>query len=239
MKKILSNILKNTLLTMLFCLSIQPLVGAISAKKLFVYIKNSCVSTSENYYALAKLILRNSDHGTITDEAFAAIKLDLACSAFNKQQEGDFDIYEKTVLDFLTKDQASTKATTECSICLEKPKDFLVTLTCNHIFCYKCIFKWFVEHDPRKTEDVQRACPNCRQAIAMPIQKVFLRDPRATRRIQRNHIKRLREEEEMEEEMVEQYILHQLFGPILQTLAQNQEANDGEPITIFFLFILF
>lgn len=43
----------------------------------------------------------------------------------------------------------------ECVICLDTPFE-PVKLTCGHIFCYSCIYRWFQNHD---------TCPTCRTKI--------------------------------------------------------------------------
>ena len=44
-----------------------------------------------------------------------------------------------------------------CGICLESSINEAIRLRCIHIFCYKCITKWFEEN---------LTCPTCRKVVS-------------------------------------------------------------------------
>lgn len=69
-----------------------------------------------------------------------------------------------------------------CSICRQKPEGSFVTLTCNHVFCYECLFEWFTNHEEGSNpNDSHRRCPNCRKRINKFIQMAMEHDTRYAR----------------------------------------------------------
>jgi len=90
-----------------------------------------------------------------------------------------------------------------CSVCRERPEGAFVTLTCNHVFCYDCLFQWFTNHEEGfHPTDSHRRCPICRKRVGKFIQMAMEHDTRYVGVIHRKQlaIKKEEEREDGEEE---------------------------------------
>lgn len=223
--------------------SAQPSIPAFytTTAALFEELKTAIPADRTYYKKLIKLLRLNSDQGIITTSHLSTFKCMLS------RETGDMVIKNKLeekyfayVLDYISdlyQVAAPELATTQCSICRENVESNSIILTCNHAFCYECLFNWFTQHDIRKTESVNTQCPICRQTFAPHIQQLFKTDNRfkaqSTKRL-----KEIKEEEERTLQQLQQQAASTLLPAIIrlmQSLRLTEAPDDSDSIHIIII----
>ena len=49
-----------------------------------------------------------------------------------------------------------------CNVCGDSERE-AIAISCNHVFCYECLFRWYVGH--RTKDDCHHRCPCCRSLL--------------------------------------------------------------------------
>ncbi|XP_057538416.1 E3 ubiquitin-protein ligase RMA1H1-like [Amaranthus tricolor] len=78
--------------------------------------------------------------------------------------EQQFDYKSKS--DLVTpKDADNLNGSFECNICLDFANEPVVTL-CGHLYCWRCIYKWFLVQSASLSSDEYPQCPVCKAEIS-------------------------------------------------------------------------
>ncbi len=195
----------------------------ITASELFEVIKDGpCPSYNVAGNPLIELahiikLFTSKTRGIITQTELSAIKAFLeregksGKNRFNLFYE-DLSIYldQKYPLDF------SKITDLTCVICQSEinPYSKPLILSCNHIFCYNCLFEWYTRHNLKK-EDAHELCPTCRAKLDSSIITLFISDDKYKEKSDAVM-------EEYEEEALQEIIIQIIF---LSRILQSREQS--------------
>lgn len=126
---------------------------------------------------LARFInmVTSKSHGEINNSILSIIKAYLEREGKNGENPfnpfyEDLSIYLEQMYPF----DATIFDDTTCTICLNQPKNSVI-LSCNHIFCYDCLFEWYTRHNLKK-DDTNIRCPLCKKEFNNPVLSLFISD---------------------------------------------------------------
>lgn len=98
------------------------------------------------------------------------------CTLFYKDLAAYLEKRYPTAFIFNFED-ASQLSNQMCTICQSKiePDVNSLILSCNHVFCYNCLFEWYAGRDLTK-EDGHKLCPDCRKELDLSFITLFISD---------------------------------------------------------------
>jgi len=187
---------KNILLTIFFLIFANqnsfaaqaPTISELqitTAAELFETIKmcswQKCYTANKNPLSeLAHFIKAVTSHsdGAINLTILSVIKAFLARES--KNSKNPFNICYKNLSIYLEQIYQLDKSrfdNSDCALCIKQPKNFII-LSCNHIFCYDCLFERYTKHNLKKEEDTHIQCPLCMKRLDDSVLALFISDER-------------------------------------------------------------
>jgi hypothetical protein len=176
---------KNIFLSFLFLIFInQNSVTAqvIAASELFETIKSF---PHPRYYkegsplkGLAFFIkeITKKNNGIVSPIALGSLKNLLEREG--KNGDNPFNTFYEDLLIYLEQKYPSDPEIfiQNCTICFCHPINPII-LSCNHMYCYNCLFEWYVKCNLKKADDTHKLCPLCRKNFDDSIITLFISDP--------------------------------------------------------------
>lgn len=116
-------------------------------------------------------------HGIITKTELSIIKALLYREGYNG--DNPYNLFYEDLFNFLDQKFPLDLSNQTCTICQSEitPVSNSLILSCNHVFCYNCLFEHYTKHNLKK-DDAYIKCPNCRKNLDDSVIALFITDCR-------------------------------------------------------------